>query len=196
MNMVRDISSLDDMIDSRDVIARIEELASDRFQVTYASAGCLPDTDAETFDTLQEAAEHVAEQYAERLDETGRADVLPLWDADVIATWMGTDDPAENSLYAWVIEDTLDDDERAELASLEALAEQCEGYADWEHGEQIIRDSYFQEYAEQLADDIGALEDSDKWPLRHIDWEAAAEELQTDYMCVTFDGTEYWIRSC
>ena len=52
----------------------------------------------------------------------------------------------------------LDDDEREELKALKELAEEASGYAaDWLYGETLIRDSYFKEYAQQLAEDIGAI---------------------------------------
>jgi len=83
----------------------------------------------------------------------------------------------------------------AELSALKALAEDAEGYADdWRHGATLIRDSYFPEYARELAEEIGAIDRNAKWPLAHIDWEAAAEELKQDYTCVTFDGVDYWVR--
>lgn len=63
------------------------------------------------------------------------------------------------------------------------------------HGESLIRDSYFEEYAEQLADDIGAIDRNAKWPVNCIDWEKAARELQYDYTEVDFDGEAYWIRA-
>src|SRR5687767_7294225 len=73
------------------------------------------------------------------------------------------------------------DDYRALLR----LAEQASDYAaDWEYGETLIRDSYFTEYAQQLADDIGAIDANAAWPLSHIDWEAAADELKQDYTSV------------
>lgn len=125
--MKEPISNLDDIIDSRDVIARIEELESE----------------------------------IEDGEESGQ---------DV-------------------------EDEKEELAELKALAEQGEGYGDWAHGETLIRESYFVEYAEQLADDIGAVNRESSWPNNHIDWEAAAAELKIDYMSLDFGGTEYWMRA-
>jgi hypothetical protein len=90
-----------------------------------------------------------------------------------------------------------DDDEHDEYEALTNLAEEADGYAaDWKYGETLIRGSYFQEYAEQLAEDIGEIHPADgyKWPHSHIDWEAAAEALKQDYTPVGFDGVEYWIR--
>ena len=82
-----------------------------------------------------------------------------------------------------------------ELKALEELAADGEGYGDWDHGETLIRDTYFAEYAEELASDICAIDRNAIWPLNHIDWEAAAEELKTDYICLSFDGIDYWMRA-
>ena len=84
--------------------------------------------------------------------------------------------------------------EIAELKTLQALASKAEGYSDWKYGATLIRDSYFEEYAQELAEDIGATDKEQRWPLNHIDWNAAAEELQGDYTSVEFDGVTYWIR--
>lgn len=89
----------------------------------------------------------------------------------------------------------LTDAEKAELTALEALAADAEGYCDdWKYGASLIRDSYFCEYAQELADEMGALKGATEWPLLHIDWDAAAEELKQDYTSVEFDGVTYWIR--
>jgi len=89
----------------------------------------------------------------------------------------------------------LDDDESAELTALRALAAEGESLSDWEYGEALIRDSYFTEYAQQLAEDIGAINSDNTWPAYCIDWEWAARDLRMDYTPVDFDGVTYWGRS-
>jgi hypothetical protein len=141
------ISNSDDIIDSRDVIARIEELESDRdaYTVTEDNPG-----DEET-------------------------------------NWTAAD--------GTVFEDYWSEAEEDEYKALKSLADEASGYAaDWYHGEALIRDSYFEEYAEELANDIGAIDRNARWPLNHIDWEAAADELKMDYTAVDFDGVTYWTR--
>ena len=81
-----------------------------------------------------------------------------------------------------------------ELESLKSLAEEGEGSPDWNYGETLIRDTYFEDYAQELAEDIGAINNDMTWPNTCIDWERAARELQMDYMCIDFDGVDYWIR--
>jgi hypothetical protein len=82
-----------------------------------------------------------------------------------------------------------------ELHDLEQFAAELEDYCDdWRHGVTIIRESYFADYAEELAKDIGAISSDDQWPLNHIDWDAAAEALKQDYTSGEFDGVTYWAR--
>ena len=89
----------------------------------------------------------------------------------------------------------LDDDEKAELATLKALEEEASGSPDWRYGETLIRDSYFTDYAQETAEDCGMLKDATSWPLTCIDWDEAADQLKQDYFSVAFDGVTYWIRS-
>lgn len=58
----------------------------------------------------------------------------------------------------------------------------------------LIADDDFEDYARELAEDIGAAP-SVGWPGSYIDWEAAADALRQDYTTVEYDGTTYQIRS-
>lgn len=58
----------------------------------------------------------------------------------------------------------------------------------------LIRDSYFRDYAEELADDCGLIPKDAQWPMNCIDWEQAARELRYDYSGVDIDGVTYWTR--
>jgi len=138
--MTRTVSNTEDVLDSRDIIARIEELEAER-------------------------------------DDFGQGD---------------TESGTEAFARLWAEENP---DDAEELRILTALAEEAEQYApDWKYGEVLIRDSYFEEYAEQLADDIGAIDRNASWPLSCIDWKEAARQLQQDYTAVDFDGATYWVR--
>lgn len=91
--------------------------------------------------------------------------------------------------------DEITEDEESELTALTELAEAGSCYAeDWSYGATLIRDSYFQTYAEELADDLSLLAHEGQWPYTCIDWEAAARGLQQDYTSITFDGIDYWVR--
>jgi hypothetical protein len=95
------------------------------------------------------------------------------------------------------LEGTEDEEEQEELSVLQALIEEVRQYSGEapEDGATLIRDTYFEEYAMQLAEENGAISPHLEWPLTHIDWESAAQELQNDYSSVDFDGVTYWVRS-
>lgn len=154
--MPRDISNNEDVLDSRDIIARIEELEADRDGYVL------------------ECPQYVHGNHG--LDEQ-----CPNGCGDRNAT---PEEWAQNC-----------PDDAAELAILSKLAEEAEGYAaDWKYGETLIRDSYFRTYAEELAEDIGAINHEASWPNNCIDWDRACRELQMDYTSVDFDGVTYWVR--
>lgn len=89
----------------------------------------------------------------------------------------------------------LDEEDADEYRALKALEEQAEGYSDWLHGATLIRDSYFETYAREMAEDLYGREIGEgAWPFYCIDWEKAASELQVDYTSVEFDGVTYWVR--
>ena len=91
---------------------------------------------------------------------------------------------------------TRDDSEKDELIALKKLAKEGEDYSsDWKYGEALIRDTYFTDYAMELAEDIGAINSDSNWPNNCIDWDQAARDLQMDYSIIDYDGVDYWIRS-
>lgn len=93
-------------------------------------------------------------------------------------------------------EDPMTDDEREELNALRAICDEGESsISDWFSGVALIRDSYFTEYAQELADDIGAINRDAQWPLDCIDWDRAAEALKQDYGTVEIEGYTYYGRS-
>lgn len=134
---VRPISNTMDWIDSRDVIARIEQLQAIR-QAGPAPEGVLEPDDYET---------------------------------------------DQDELFR-------------ELAALEALAHEGAMYVpDWEYGALLIHEDHFVQYAEEMAEEIGAVRRDASWPNTYIDWERAAEALKMDYIEIEFDGATYWGRA-
>lgn len=98
---------------------------------------------------------------------------------------------------AW---DGVPDGEPEELAMLEGILSELAGYGgdeefdgDW-YPVQLIADGYFQEYAQNLAEDCGMVDTSARWPMTCIDWEQAALELQMDYGNILIRDITYWYR--
>ena len=85
---------------------------------------------------------------------------------------------------------TSDGEEHKSIIDLEEEINSSE----WTYGLQLIADSYFETYAREFAEDIGAISGDERWPATCIDWEKAASELQYDYSSVEFDGETYWYR--
>lgn len=79
------------------------------------------------------------------------------------------------------------------LADIKGLGGDEQWQGDW-YPVTLIRDSHFRDYAEELADDIGAIPRDAGWPLNCIDWEQAARELRYDYSGVDIEGVTYWTR--
>lgn len=156
--MINPISNSEDVIDSRDVIARIEELEAER--------------------------EDLASDLSSAEEELGR-----LVDEPDIEALQQVVKDASSAMAEW------DASEGEDLSVLKALAEEASTYAaDWHYGEALIRDSYFEDYARELAEDCGMVKDDATWPNNCIDWEEAARQLRQDYTAVEFDGVTYWIR--
>ena len=63
-----------------------------------------------------------------------------------------------------------------------------------QNGAIFIDEDYFEDYARELAYDIGAIDSDSAWPCTHIDWEAAADELRMDYTEVEYEGSTYLVR--
>jgi hypothetical protein len=89
-------------------------------------------------------------------------------------------------------------DEAEELANLEKLLKAIEGHGtgwEWEgsrYPDCLIAEYHFEEYAEDMAHDLGAVSRDASWIV--IDWTATANGLKQDYREVDFDGAAYWHR--
>lgn len=88
-----------------------------------------------------------------------------------------------------------DPEDQDELDNLLAFAEEAERVAgDWPNAT-FIRDSYWVQYAQELADELGAVDYNAGWPAAYIDWDRAASDLKMDYSSIDLDGIEFWVRS-
>ena len=81
-------------------------------------------------------------------------------------------------------------DEIDELAQLRELVSELPGEAN--DGYTLVRETAFEDYARQYAEDIGAISSDATWPAQCIDWEQAADELRMDFTPVQFNGVTYY----
>ena len=92
-------------------------------------------------------------------------------------------------------DDKLEDYEVEELNNLRNLQDQWYSNESWtKYGVTLIKDDYFEDYAREFAEDIGAISKDTEWPNTCIDWERASDELKNDYTLIDFDGVDYFAR--
>jgi hypothetical protein len=85
------------------------------------------------------------------------------------------------------------EDEESELAELETLENEI---SEFRHGETLIPEDCFEDYARELAEDLhGKAVREATWPFTCIDWSEAADELQQDYSAVEYQGQTYLARA-
>ena len=157
----------DDIIDSRDVIARLEEF-QDEFDLLESA--------------LEDAKDELMAHRMENLDFVENEDE-PL----VMAV-----DEAQEALDQF--NQSFDKDE---LDTLVEVNNDADHAPDWIHGTPLIRESYFTDYIKDLIGDCyEEPKGLDSWPWNNMtmDWEAAAEEAKADYFDVEVEGYTYFIR--
>lgn len=105
------------------------------------------------------------------------------------------DEEISNEEFHWEWENTVGSD-ADELKNLIDLREQFG--REWNDGITFVKDSHFEEFAEDEADRLGYFGNCSKndWPYNYIDWSKAADYLQSDYSSVEFDGETYWYMDC
>ncbi len=88
------------------------------------------------------------------------------------------------------------EDDKEELANLRKLEAQF-NKDECDNEPTLIRDTYFKEYTERYAEEVDAIPRNmrNEWPMRCIDWDQAARELQQDYSQCDFNGMTYWYRA-
>jgi hypothetical protein len=207
------ISNSEDVIDSRDVMKRIEELESE----TDGAIAVPPHANDSTWRALlltvmewgwnsRRVAIELAEMSAWITRDSDAAEELAEKRAEYqeLAGGSTHDDTERLNALEEEISD-LDSDltdsevdvteECEELRTLQAFAEDFDSNAR-HHGETLIREDYFEQYAEELAGDLHGREmEKASWPFDCIDWSKAADALRADYSNATFGGVDYLFRA-
>lgn len=183
-----EIDNSQDILDSRDVIKRRDELA-------------------------EEIGDAVRANIADEIEEINRALQTDGMGAYVNGMGEAEADELQTKLAELeTLDDALSDgnlspllghargEEHAESLeewkTLNDFVGEFEGYAD-SGGESLIRESYFETYAQEFASDVveGFSKTGSNWPFTCIDWERAARELQQDYSSAEFGGVTYYYRA-
>ena len=97
----------------------------------------------------------------------------------------------EEEIESWK-EDWLD-----ELKQIEEIDElEDEVGSEWEYGVTLIEEDDFEEYAQELVEDIGDLPSNlPSYISSNIDWSGVAEDLKADYSEVDYQGRTYLFRA-
>jgi hypothetical protein len=76
------------------------------------------------------------------------------------------------------------------------FCDELSNYGDFEYGESIISEDYFEEYCEEYCKDMGFISnDLPGFIENAIDWEKVADDLKMDYTGADFEGTTYYMRA-
>jgi len=89
--------------------------------------------------------------------------------------------------------DELTREKQKEFDELASVAYDCRNLDAWEDGADIVHESYFPEYARELAKArYGTFE---RWLDDSIDWDGAGRDLQwSEYQGVKFMGHPFWVQ--
>lgn len=133
-------------------------------------------------DAVENAKEELDQLSTGKPDEDDELEAFEEWEKEIEAAQSTLDDAQAE----------FGTDEQEELEELDGL--ESEIGRGWRDGETMIPEYEFEDYARELADDIGGTKD-DVWPYTCIDWERAAKELAMDYTTVSYQGSDYYVRS-
>jgi hypothetical protein len=106
-------------------------------------------------------------------------------------------DTESDVVNMWAAENPDDAEELAVLESFMGELSGAGGDEKWEgawYPVTLIRESYFTDYAQEFAEEIGAVPNNAQWPCTCIDWSQAARELKMHYSSAEYDGVTYYFR--
>lgn len=144
------------------------------------------------------SANYDTRELAERLDElqseftTWKENLSPEQISKIKDKNENPDEEISDEEFIWEWQDEGAASDGDELLQLIQLRDEIG--SPWNDGVYLISEDNFTEHAEQMAEDIGAIERSASWPCNHIDWNRAAEDLKCDYSTVDYDGETYYYR--
>ena len=138
----------------------------------------------------------------ERLDElqglkdavdTAQSTVDELMVSDLAAAQPNFDEKLDEArIELDEAREAFDSEAQAELEELETLSDEV---SEWSSGNQPIPEDDFEDYCQELCEDIGDIP-KDLPSYIVIDWEATARNLKADYAECEYQGTTYLYRDC
>lgn len=167
-----------DVLDSRDIEARIDELESERSDW---------EDERKEWDELVEQIRVIENEKTvfESSDDPEDPDA---------------EFPGQGELDR--LQDELDnmhepDDEFEYQDELDTLVEMRDevGSSEWTYGLTLVHESYWVEYVEEFVKDIGDIPHNVPSYIE-IDWEATASNIKVDYAEVTVENETYFYRMC
>lgn len=200
------MNNMDDVIDSRDIIARIEELEGEKVEqwvAGYNMAGYMPDNEPAVFESFDDAKSYILETLENYIDDEVEGNPestrIPAWRQmyeNIKTTDEGDFSFVDGGICFFVSQEEsilTDKGDAEELRILTELAEECESLtSEFQHGEALIRRDYFETYMDKMVEDCYTLpKDMPSWMSIVLDYDA----LEQGYSSVDFDGVEYLIRS-
>lgn len=172
--MTTEITFTEDVLDSRDIIARFDELETE--------IDALKEELANNEEAYNEKKEELEDNVSMELEQKLK-DELEALKEDVNGSRQNVDDWWES--------------EGEEYRMLEEAIEKFGGYGDWDYGETLIHEDYWVEYVEELCKEVGDVPSDLPWYIADcIDWEAVADNIAVDYMTEEIKGNTYYMRNC
>jgi hypothetical protein len=152
----------------------------------------LRDTLTDAREALEDAKQAFHESEKEEPEVTSEG--VEAWDkwSEKNDTLEDAASEAESNVEAALID--FGEDEESELAELETLENEI---SEFRHGETMIPEDAFEDYARELAEDLGYMDSktASSWPFTCINWSEAADELRQDYSEAEYQGQTYLARS-
>ncbi len=194
-----------DMLEVEALTDRVDELR-ELLESSYAAGSNradadVPETELTTFDSFDEAKKYVISIINERKEVAETEDMAA--GLAILAERVKLETGQFSIILAgqcyWVTNQLPDHtEERQELHFLQQTLREMQGYGgnhQWDgnwYPDYLIADRHFKDYAKELAYDISGEELREaSWPMRCIDWDKVASELQKDYTYITIDGREF-----
>jgi chromosome segregation ATPase len=161
-------------VDTSDLYDRLDELRDERSAIES---------------NIENAQEEASEQQDIIDNETN--DAGELSDEGMAATYALSSANVEEEQYKQELAE-WDEENKEELDKLEEIESDFGGVIPREFT--LIAESDFEDYAREMAEDIGAINRHAAWPANCIDWEQAANELKMDYSVIELESTTYYYR--